>query len=212
MKDMPVFTTENGAASLILREIPYQQTAYVVLRDTLDPLALAGECADFCRVCGAERVYASGHDALTKFPFHTAMWEMACLRECLPDTDAALWPVQRHTLDAWREIYNRKVRSVPNGAWMNDGEAEQMLRKGDGYFVHRGETLLGIGRASADRIDWVASLLPGAGQQVVLALAHAATEERITLTVASANKKAVALYEGLGFLKTAELSKWYRMP
>ena len=53
MKDMPVFTTENGAASLILREIPYQQTAYVVLRDTLDPLALAGECADFCRVCGA---------------------------------------------------------------------------------------------------------------------------------------------------------------
>ena len=211
MKDLPLFTTEHGVASLILREIPYQQTAYIILRDSLEPEALVRECVDFCRACGGEKIYASGHAVLEENPIHTAMWQMACLRESLADTDAALWPVQEQTLISWREIYNQKVRRVPNGAWMTGADAEEMLQKGDGYFVHRGEKLLGIGRASAQRIDWVASVTPGAGEDVVLALAHAATEEKIELTVASANEKAVALYERLGFLKTAELSQWYRM-
>lgn len=211
MKDLPVFTTEHGVATLILKEIPYQETAYIILRDSLEPLALARECADFCRACGAERIYAAGHDTLAEYPFHTAMWELTCLRESIPDTDAALWPVQEQTLARWQEIYNQKVRKVPNGAWMTDGDAGQMLTKGDGYFIHRGDALIGIGRAGADRIDWVASVIPGAGADVVKALAHAATEDRISLTVASANQKAVALYEGLGFLRTAEISKWYQL-
>ena len=29
MKDIPAFTTENGIASLILREIPYREEAYI---------------------------------------------------------------------------------------------------------------------------------------------------------------------------------------
>ena len=34
MKDFPVFTTENGVASLILKEIPYRGEAYIHLRDS----------------------------------------------------------------------------------------------------------------------------------------------------------------------------------
>ena len=211
MKDLPVFTTEHGVASLILKEIPYQETAYIILRDSLEPMALALECADFCRACGAERIYATGRDMLTSYPFFTAMWEMSCLRESIPDTDAALFPVQEQTLIQWQDIYNRKVKKVPNGAWMTDTDAKEMLAKGDGYFIHRGDTLLGIGRASTDCIDWVASVQTGAGADVVKALAHAVTEDRITLTVASANQKAVALYVRLGFLKTAEISRWYQL-
>ena len=211
MKDIPVFTTEHGAATLILKEIPYQETAYIILQDSLEPQALARECADFCRACGAEKIYAAGHEALTAYPFFTAMWEMSCHRESIPDTDAALWPVQEKTLTQWQSIYNEKVKKVPNGAWMTKADAEKMLETGDGYFIHRGETLLGIGRASSDRISWVASLAPGAGADVVKALAHAATEDTISLTVASTNQKAVDLYERLGFLRTAEISKWYKM-
>lgn len=177
----------------------------------MEPEALARECADFCRVCGAERIYATGHSALEVFPFYTAMWEMACLRERIGDTDAALWPVQAQTLNHWQEIYNQKVRRLPNGAWMTKSDGEAMLKAGDGYFIHRGETLLGIGRASAGRIDWVASTLPGAGADVVKALAHAATEDTVTLTVASVNHKAVQLYERLGFIKTTEISRWHQI-
>lgn len=211
MKDLPVFTTEHGVATLILKEIPYQETAYIILRDSLEPMALAGECADFCRACGAEQIYATGHDALAAYPFHTAMWEMSCIREAIPHTDAALFPVQEQTLALWQKLYNEKVKRVPNGAWMTSADARKMLETGDGYYIHRGDTLLGIGRAAADRIDWVASVTPGAGADVVNALAHAATGDRISLTVASVNQKAVALYEGLGFLKTAELSRWYQL-
>ena len=211
MKDLPIFTTEHGAATLILKEIPYQETAYIILRDSLEPMALARECADFCRACGAEAIYATGHDALAAYPFYTAIWEMTCLRESIPDTDGALWPVQEKTLTQWQNIYNKKVKKVPNGAWMTKADAEKMLEIGDGYFIHRGEPLLGIGRAAADRIDWVASVTPGAGADIVKALAHAAVADRISLTVASENQKAVKLYERLGFLRTAEISKWYQL-
>ena len=40
MKDFPLFTTENGVASLILKEIPYRSEAYIILRDTQSPEAL----------------------------------------------------------------------------------------------------------------------------------------------------------------------------
>lgn len=211
MKNIPVFTTENGAASLILKEIPYQQSAYVIVRDSLEPEKLVEECLDFCIACGAERVYATGHPLVERSPFHTALWQMNCAASALPDTDAALWPVQEKTLETWRGIYNEKVRKVPNGAWMTLEDGREMLKKGDGYFVHRGNTLLGTGRASGGIIDWAASVKPGAGRDVVLALAHAVTEETVTLTVASANRKAVRLYESLGFVTTAELSRWYRL-
>lgn len=211
MRDFPVFTTEYGVASLVLKEIPYQGTAYVILRDSLEPEKLLKECVDFCRVCGAEEVYATGHEILEAYPFYTAMWEMRCMREVIPDTDAALWPVQEETLEQWRDIYNKKVRSVPNGAWMTQADGKAMLQKGDGYFIHRGQTLLGVGRVSGDQIDWVASVQPGAGRDVVCALAHAVTEDSATLTVASRNEKAVALYEGLGFLRAKEISRWYRV-
>lgn len=211
MKDFPVFTTEYGVASLVLKEIPYQQTAYIIIRDSLEPEKLLEECVDFCRVCGAEAIFATGHDILESRPFHTAVWQMRISAEALADTDAALFPVQEKTLEIWREIYNKKVRQVPNGAWMTEKDGKEMLRKGDGYFIHRGEMLLGIGKASGDSIDWVASVQPGAGTDVVLALAHAVMADTLNLTVASSNEKAVRLYESLGFVKAKELSRWYRV-
>ena len=211
MKDIPVFATEYGIASLVLKEIPYQSAAYVTVRDSLEPERLLEECIGFCRACGADRIYATGHSELESRPLYTAMWQMQCSLEALPDTDAALWPVQENTLKQWQQIYNDKVRNLPNGAWLTDADARKMIDKGDGYFIHRGEVLLGIGRASGDTIDWVASLQPGAGRDVVLALSHAITEETVLLTVASVNIKAVKLYENLGFLKNKELSRWFQI-
>ena len=37
MRDFPVFTTEYGVASLILKEVPYRQEAYIILQATEAP-------------------------------------------------------------------------------------------------------------------------------------------------------------------------------
>ena len=211
MRDFPFFNTEFGVASLVLKEIPYQGTAYIILRDASDPEKLLAECVDFCRVCGAEAVYATGHEILERYPFYTAMWLMRCEANTLPDTDASLFPVQENTLEQWQRIYNEKVRCVPNGAWMTQKDAQKMLEDGTGYFVHRGGTLLGIGKVSGCEIQWVASVVSGGGKDVVCALAHAVWADSLELTVASENSKAVRLYESLGFVRAQEISRWYNV-
>ena len=211
MRDFPFFNTEFGVASLVLKEIPYQGTAYITLRDASEPERLLAECVDFCRVCGAEAVYATGHGILENYPFYTAMWLMRCESSALPDTDTSVFPVQENTLEHWQRIYNEKVRRVPNGAWMTQKDAKKMLEDGTGYFVHREGTLLGIGKVSGGGIQWVASTVPGAGRDVVCALAHAAWADTLELTVASENEKAVRLYEKLGFVKGQEISRWYNV-
>ena len=104
MKDIPVFTTQNGVASLILQEIPAQGCAYVRMQATLDPEKLLEECIGFCRMVGADRIYATGNGILESRPFHTAIWEMSCLKNSLEDTDAALWPVHTETLKEFRDL------------------------------------------------------------------------------------------------------------
>lgn len=209
MRDIPMFDTEYGIASLVLKEIPYQQTAYITMQSSQEPDKLLEECVGFCRACGAERIYASGDAYLEKYPVYTAMWQMQCAVESLPDTDAALFPVQEQTLSQWMDIYNRKVAKLPNGAWMSAAEGKKMLQKGDGYFIHRSGELLGIGRASGDVIDWVASVEPGAGADVVSALSHALSDSTVVLVVASENAKALALYRRLGFVPVKEISRWF---
>lgn len=209
MKDFPLFTTEYGAASLILREIPYQQTAYIHILDSLEPEKLLEECVSFCRMCGAEWIYAKGHDYLEKFPLYTGLWEMRCSRQELPETDAVLIPVQDKTMEEFRRIYNSKVRNVPCGAWMTQADAKAMLAQKTGYFIHREGKLLGIGMVDGETIPWVASLADGAGADVVSALACGVKGNAVSLTVADANIKALALYERLGFVKIREISRFY---
>ena len=211
MKDIPVFTTENGAASLVLREIPYRGIAYITIQSSLAPEALIDECAEFCTACGAERIVATGHPVLEKYPFQNAVIQRRRPLAGLPDTDAALFPVQERTLKEWLRIYNEGMFCVANAAWMTEKDGMQMLQKGDGYFVHRGDTLLGIGKASYDKIGAIVAVQKGAGADVVLALCHALSADTATLEVASNNERAVRLYDRLGFVPTAELARWYRI-
>ena len=211
MKDIPVFTTEHGAASLILSQIPYREEAYIHVQSSLEPELLLGECAQFLRACGAERIYATGNDLPPDLPVYTVLTQMQIQREALPETDAALWPVLPENVSQWAEIYNQKTARIPMGAWLTDRQREELLESGEGYFVHRNGQLLGIGRGSGDTIHFVASVSSGAGKDVVAALAKATAEPVLQLTVASTNEKAVTLYENLGFIKTREISTWYRV-
>ena len=73
MKDFPMFDTEFGIASLVLKEIPYKGIAYIRIQNTLEPQALLRECVDFCKTLGAQKIYATGHAILEAYPFHTAI-------------------------------------------------------------------------------------------------------------------------------------------
>ena len=210
MKDIPVFDTENGVATLILREIPYTRKAYVRLQSVSDLEKMAEECRAFCVLCGAEKIYATGHEGLEQYSFHTAIVEMRCVADTLPQTDACLFPVQEHTLGEFTRIYNEKMKNVPNSAWMDAEEGKRMLQSGEGYFVHRAGSLIGIGRVVSGIIRVVASLTPGGGREVVAALSPLAGET-VAVEVATENRKAMALYESLGFVPVRELSRWYEI-
>lgn len=211
MRDIPIFTSEYGAAGLVLKEIPYQQTAYITIHASEDPEKLIEECVSFCRACGAERIYASGHEALDVFPFHTSVIRMRCGRDSIPQNDVCVFPVQEHTVSQWQKLYNEKIPHVPNGAWMTGAEARKLAGSGEGYFVHRDGVLLGIGKVSGETIDFLAAVQPGAGGDVLCALSHILPGENVELTVASANQKAVKLYERFGFIPVNEISRWYQV-
>ena len=211
MRNIPVFTTEYGVGSLILREIPYRQEAYIRIQDTKEPEAFLGECVDFCKAAGAERIYGTGHPCCENYPLHTAVLQMQGDVTGLGDTDAAVFPVVEKSLSRFREIYNEKMSRVPNASFLTEADAREILKEGSGYFVHREGELLGIGVVKEPRLLALAACRKGAGETVVKALCHTFADRQVLLEVASANGKACSLYERLGFVPTAELSRWYRI-
>ena len=211
MRDFPVFSTENGVGSLVLKEIPYNGAAYVTIHSSSFPTEFLNECVEFCRAVGARDVYAAGDDCLRQYPFYTTVFQMSAAMYAIPETDACLFPVTEKTMQRWREIYNEKMKGVHNAAYMSERGMQELLKRGGAYFIHKEEELLGIGIAVDDRIECVASVIPGSGKEIVMALTHALVCERVALEVASTNHRAIRLYEAMGFIKTAELSNWYKI-
>lgn len=210
MKDIPIFPTEYGVASLILKEIPFRQTAYIRVQaaqpDCLD--ALIEECAGFCRAAGADHIFWTGEnvdrepDALVIGMSGTAWVDKEKLENLFPVTDA--------TVAKWRRVYNERMARVDNAATLTAFEEEKIVESGGAYFVHREGELLGIGWLEDTKLLAVASVKPGVGERVMHTLMSMVEGASMTLEVASSNEKAIRLYERLGFVKVKEVTKWYR--
>lgn len=211
MKDFPVFTTEYGVASLILKEIPYRKEAYIHIRDSAEPEQFLSECVSFCRACGAEKIYAAGHPYLDHFPIHTSVIEMGGYPTVDPEKIEYLWPVTEETVTQWREIHNKRMTEVDNAGTLESKEEAKIISSGGAYFIHHEGELLGIGWLEDCRILAIASVKPGAGERVLHSLLSVCPGERYTLEVASTNRRAIALYERNGFLPIREISQWYRV-
>ena len=211
MRNIPVFTTEYGVASLILESIPNRQEAFIQMQSSMEPEKLLSACREFCIACGPQRIYAAGDPILEQYPFHMSLLQMNGSKLAIGETDAALFPVQEKTAEQWRQIYNEKMRDVSKAAYMTTFAMKKLLKEGNAYFVHRNGVLLGIGVASGNRIDAVAAVVPGMGAEVVRALCHALADDGVMLEVASTNERAIRLYEKLGFVKTMELRRWYQI-
>ena len=212
MKDFPVFTTEYGVASLILKEIPYRGIAFVTIQDVQEGKLSEhlAECVGFCRMAGAERVLAKGHEALKEYPLHSIVYKMSIVPEPR-EPEACLWPVTEKTVGKWREIYNNGMRSNDNHSTMTARDEKTIVNSGGAYFVHKDGELLGIGWMEGNELLALVSVVPGMGETVARTLFTAVDADRVILTVVSTNARAIRLYERMGFIKVGEVSRWYRV-
>lgn len=213
MRDFPLFPTEYGIASLVLKEIPYRQEAYITVQD-VQPGALEdllGECISFCRMAGAERIYAKGPGELEQYPLHCAVWKMQGTAWVDQRKLRNLFPVTDTTAGRWRQIYNDRMRSVDNAGTLESKDEKKLLESGGAYFVHNSGELLGIGWMEDTKLLAVASVKPGAGEETMHTLMSIVENDQMTLEVASTNTRAIALYRKLGFLTCGEVSKWYKV-
>ncbi|MGN0976625.1 MAG: GNAT family N-acetyltransferase [Faecousia sp.] len=213
MQDFPFFSTQYGVSSLSLKEIPYRQEAYIRIRDVQEDRFQAHleECVRFCAMAGAERIYAADHSLLEQYPLHASVLEMRGDAWVDREKLACLFPVTEATVARWLGIYNERMARVDNACTLESREGSRVLESGGAYFVHRDGELLGIGWLDDCRLLAVASVQRGAGETVMHTLMSLVEGDTMTLEVASTNVRAIRLYEKLGFVKTAERTRWYRV-
>lgn len=213
MRDFPIFTTEYGVSSLFLKEIPYKNVAYIRIRDVQEDFfeEHLRECVSFCRMAGAERIFAADHEKLEQYPLSTSIFEMRGTAWVDPQKMANLFPVTEATVGKWRQLCNERMRPVQCAATQTAMDEKEILSSGGAYFVHHNGELLGIGWVKDTELLAVAAVKPGAGERVMHTLMSLIEGARMTLEVASTNEKAIRLYEKLGFLKTAEKTRWYEV-
>ena len=211
MRDFPIFTTEYGVASLVLREIPYRSEAFITIQDSQEPDKLLEECISFCRVCGAEKVYARGHAYLEQYPLHCIIYEMHGYARVEESLVEHLWPVTEENIGQWRQMLNSRMASVDNAGTLVKAGEKEILQSGGAYFVHHNGDLLGAGWLVENELRLITSFQPGAGKRVMHTLLSLIPDQPVKLDVVSTNERAIRLYEKLGFVKIQELRRWYRV-
>ena len=214
MRDFPVFTTDYGISSLILREIPYRAEAYIHIQD-VQPDGFEEhlkECVAFCRMAGADRVFVCGHELAKKYPLHISVLEMRGTAWVDPEKLENLFPVTEQTVGRWRSLMNERLRGVDNAATLTTADEKKILQSGGAYFVHHEGELLGLGLMEDTKLLLVAAVKSGAGERVMHTLMSLVEGADMTIEVASTNDRAIRLYEKLGFLRTRECIRWYNAP
>lgn len=211
MRDIPVFTTEYGVASLGLKEIPYRQEAYIYIQSSCQPEELLAECVGFCRACGAEKIYAANHESLEQYPLFTSVIKMQGMAHVNDSKVENLWPVTEETVTEWRKFMNNRLKDVDNAATLEKQDEREILSRGGVYFVHRNGELLGGGWLTDGELRLIATAVAGAGERVMHTLMSLQPDQPIQLEVASTNIRAIRLYEKLGLIQTEELRRWYKI-
>ena len=218
MNNIPVFTARGGTATLILREIPISEKAYVLLRTVLPGMAesLAAECASFCRMCGAERVFVSWAEGDLGFlPHAYNIYRLHVEKSALPEGNPVrLVPMTPDNDSIYQRIYNRCFLPVSHALSYDRGQIQRIYREHQPAFLALTEKNrpYGIGELHGDELAAVA-VLPkyrGMGTDLTLALLRRCPGEDLSLTVASDNQAAMHLYEKLGFRLKGLESEWYQ--
>lgn len=217
MNNIPVFMSQGGTATLVLREIPHKQTAYILLLTVENLPLLVSECTAFCRECGAETCVVSARDpevSLGPDPDY-CIYRMQVEKAALPPAGDrfTLIPLAPENEDLYISLYNRCFRAVTNAVTYDRTHIQRIRREAQQAFLAQIDGVpCGMGELHENELAAV-GLLPeyrGMGRDLVLSLLHRCPGPELTLTVASDNSRAMALYKRLGFTVSGVESKWYR--
>lgn len=220
MQNIPVFMAQGGTATLILREIPYRRTAYILLR-TLPPEgpdAMIAECAGFCRSCGAEACFVSpgSSDAVLTLPHAYDILMLQAEKAALPQPEHpfSLVPLSPDNDAIYQRIYNQCFQTVSHALTYDRAQIERIYRCGHRAFLalNPDGTPCGMGELHENELAAV-GLLPdyrGGGRELTLSLLEHCTGPQIRLTVVSDNLPALRLYRRLGFTPAGVESSWYQ--
>ena len=223
MQNIPVFLSQGGTATLILKEIPHKHTAYVLLRTVLPkglPVLLE-ECGRFCRGCGAQQVFVSPGDTgcVLSLPHAYDIYRLHIKKNMLPSPvhDLSLIPISPENDPIYQRIYNICFRDVSHALTYDRAQIQRIYRSGHRGFLalDSAEVPWGMGELHGNELAAV-GLLPefrghGRGQALTLALLSRCPGPELTLTVVSDNDSALALYDHLGFTVSGTESQWYRL-
>lgn len=219
MNNIPVYLSQGGTATLILREIPHKQTAYIILRSFLPQMLplMIQDCVSFCKNCGAERCLLSTADPKVSLTLPKAyeIFYMRAQKDLLPPciTPVCLAPMAPENESIYQRIYNRCFRDVSHALTYEQEQLERIYREGQQAFVALTPDgcPCGMGELHGNELAAV-GLLPefrGQGKALTLSLLAQCPGPELTLTVVSDNERAIGLYEALGFTITGTESVWY---
>ena len=219
MNNIPVFTCQGGTATLILREIPISGRAYILLRTVL-PDHLGGMLSEgehFWRMCGAETCFVSWEGSLDFLPHAYDIYLLHADKAALPEgKSVTLTPMTPENDSIYQRIYNRCFQSVSHALSYDRAQIARIYREKQRAFLALTEDghPYGIGELHENELAAVA-VLPkyrGRGTDLTLALLKRCPGDTVTVTVASDNDRALALYDKLGFRVCATESRWYQLP
>lgn len=211
MKNIPMFTTTAGVASIVLDQIPFNQTAYIRIQSSTEPLKLLQECLDFCRAVGASVIYAAGEGLDKNYKLSASVIRMTRSRKDMPKALASLKAVDLQDSELFRSIYNKKMRDIPNASAMTAEGMKTLVSEKNAYFVMQHNEMIGIGIADGSWIRTIIGLKKGIGETVLLALNEALEGDEINVELIDSNLPAKRLYERMGFQIIETVSTWYKI-
>ena len=221
MKNIPVYMGQGGTASLILSEIPLRGTAYILLRTVLSGQLepLLEECAGFCRSCGARRVLVSREKEPLDLPHAYDLIYLRAKKAALPQPDqpCPLTPMGPDNDAVYQRVYNRCFADVSHALSYDRAQIQRIYRARQQAFLALDESGApwAMGELHGNELAAV-GILPefrgqGRSRDLTLTLLQLCPGQSLTLTVASDNAPALALYDSLGFTVCGRDSSWYEM-
>lgn len=222
MTDIPIFNEAGGISTLILREIPGKKTAHVLVRaweeETLG--AHLAECRRFCRICGAERVFA-GAEGQQLLPGRQPDYEILLLSAPLEPIPAQWVPeLKKLTADqaqTFADIYNRCFKNSAAASSMSLKDARVLAESGpaQGWLLETDGTITGCAQVEGGELCSIA-VLPeyrgGIGSRFLRQIMHTVSSQGgqfLDVKVMSTNLPALKMYENAGFIPVKVLSSWY---